>query len=102
MPIITPPTPSPVRVSITSRRFENSNPVLGYDDNPAANRRIVALGLSVQGVYEVKAEARTDGNGDYTITVAGAGPADRYIIIAVGDPDHQEHTRALGNITGAL
>lgn len=100
MPIAVPPSLSPVAVRQSMRTISNDLPVRGANGDPAQGRTIMVIGKTAFGQYAVLAETRTDVNGDYSITIA-AGANDRFIVVAVGDAMADEHTRALGNITGA-
>lgn len=102
MPFISPSPISPIRAKQGSRKFTNLQPVRGADGNPAAGRTILAIGKSVFGVYEIKGQTITDSNGNYILTIAGAGPNDRYILVAIGNNFVAEYTKALGNMTGVL
>lgn len=75
--------------------------VTGYNGAPAAGRKILLLGLSEWAQWQVKAETVTDSNGDYSFSIS-AGPNDKFIVVGIGDPNHDEFTRALGEIVGVI
>lgn len=74
--------------------------VTGWDGNPAAGRCVLLLGTDYLGAWSLLGVTTVDGDGNYQLAVDG-GANDRYVVVVIGDPIHQEYTRALGDLQGA-
>lgn len=92
---------SQVAVSESIRRFRNSEPIYGADNNLAAGRVVLALNKNSHGQWQVVTETITDATGNYTLSV-NSSDADRFVVVIIGDPALDENAKVLANMTAVI